>query len=115
METKKLSNISIGVVKEGDIVEIVGGLKGICMRENDNNEDYQHLSKSAFEGAKANIIADLLINRRIVKVNHHRYLDWGMCISSIELDDNSVIEFAGNADEARIESITLPDGKVYQL
>lgn len=54
-------------------------------------------------------IAERLVGKTIVGVKWASYLMWPLCVEEITFDDGSVLEMEGNADYARVESLTLLD------
>jgi hypothetical protein len=57
----------------------------------------------------------LLIGKTIKTINHHKYMIWDMCIDEIVFTDGTVAEFGGNADEAYIHAVTLPNGERHSV
>ncbi len=55
-------------------------------------------------------VVELLKGKVIADIKWHKYLDWNMCVSEIIFTDGMLVDIAGNADEGRFESITLPNG-----
>ena len=60
-------------------------------------------------------LAELLVGKTIKEVRWHSYLGWPMCVSKIEFTDGAVVHVAGNADEGRFESVTLPNDEDHEL
>ena len=55
-------------------------------------------------------IKEAIIGKKIKDIKTGRYFDW-MTVSEIVLDDGTRMDMAGNADEARIDFVWLPDGE----
>lgn len=58
-------------------------------------------------------IAAAVIGKTIAEIVHGTYLCWGMTVDSIRFTDGSVLELAGNADEARVVEYIDEDGRMF--
>lgn len=57
---------------------------------------------------------EYLKGKTIKDIMHGSYLGW-FTIHEIRFTDGTVVELAGNADEARIDSIVKPDGEQMRV
>lgn len=60
-------------------------------------------------------VVALLVGRTIAAVDVGSYLLWPLTIQSITFTDGWRVELAGNADEARIWSVTDPSGQSHDV
>ena len=47
-------------------------------------------------------IANLIVGKKIAKIDYYGYMHWPMCIESIEFKDGTILNLGGNADCAHV-------------
>ena len=60
---------------------------------------------------KASQVAEMLKGKVVKEVKYGSYLHWSMTIDEIIFEDGTVISMGGNADEAYIYGVQLPNGE----